>query len=296
MQLLAVPNWSFGREKGLVRQFKEILSHDLVTLHYCEADVDQNRTVTAFSGDADVVVDMVMRLAFACFDTIDLNKHVGTHPRIGALDVCPLVLTTAEGLSKQALLMNALAAAEDLAGMLAATFDLPIFLYEKSERGRHEADLPSLRKGGFGSLVGKELRPDFGPSRVHPRLGVTVLGVRDFLITFTVSLETEDVAIAETIARHARQLRSDGDPRFLGVRVLALPLPTRKQVQLCFSMTLPNLTAADPIIEWVRESAEAVDLKCDREDLVGVIRQSDLHNSTRLPIKPSQIVDTDLAI
>src|SRR6478672_6098302 len=139
MQLLAVPNWSFGREKAIVRQFKEILSHDLVTLHYCEADVDQNRTITAFSGDADVVVDMVMRLAFACFDTIDLTKHVGTHPRIGALDVCPLVLTTAEGQTKQAVLMNALAAAEDLAGMLAGTFDLPIFLYEKSERGRHEA-------------------------------------------------------------------------------------------------------------------------------------------------------------
>ena len=290
MQLLAIPNWSFGRDRSMLRQFREILSHDLVSLHYCESDVDQNRTVTAFSGEDDVVVDMVLRLAIACFDGIDLNKHVGVHPRIGALDVCPFVILHPEDQTGAAHLMNALAVAEDAASMLATTFDLPVFLYERSERGRREADLPSLRKGGFGGLLERDLKPDFGPKFPHPRLGVTVLGVRDFLLAFNVNLETDDLDVAKDLSRTIRQLRSEGDPRFLGVRALGLSLASRGLTQVSLNLTLPDVTSPDPIIEWITEQAVTQSIQIEGVELVGAIRKTDLPSSTRVPVRPAQII------
>jgi len=292
MRLLTVPNWSFGREAGLLRRFREILSSDLITLHYCEADIDHNRTVTAFSAEEDVVVDTVIRLAMEAFETIDLNRHIGVHTRIGALDVCPIVIPKPDKRPTDIQLMNAAAAAEKLAGLSASTFQLPVFLYEKSERGRHEADLPSLRKGGFGALLTKDLRPDFGPPRAHPQLGVTVLGVRDFLIAMNVNLATEDLDVAKVLARQIRQMRTDGDERFLGVRALGLPLASRGQVQVSLNLTLPNLTAVDPIIEWVYERVIGVNVKIADTELIGVIRDVDVPTASRLPIDPAQIVVT----
>jgi len=290
MRLLTVPNWSFGREKALVRQFREILSNPLIELHYCEADVDHNRTVTAFSGEEDVVANTILRLAMVCFDSIDLNKHVGVHPRIGALDVCPFVIPEPDPKHSDVQLMNALAVAENLAGRLAATFDLPIFLYERSERGRHEADLPSLRKGGFGALLDRELRPDFGPSQAHARLGVTVLGVRDPLIAVNINFTTEDVDIVTTLARQIRQMRIEGDARMLGVRAMGLPLASQKNVQLCLNLTLPDLTQVDPIVDWVYEQVKRVSIPVAGTELVGVIRSKDVPTATHLPILPAQIV------
>lgn len=288
MRLLAVPNWSFGREKALLRQFQEVLAHPMVELHYCESDIDHNRTVTAFSGEATVVSDMVFRLAMAAFEVIDLTKHVGTYPRIGALDVCPLVIL---GSSGPGTLLNAMAVAENLASQLAATFELPVFLYEKSERGRHEAELHSLRKGGFGALLETDIHPDFGPSRVHPRLGVTVLGVRDPLLALNVNLGTEDVDVAKTLARQMRQMRIDGDPRMLGVQAMGLSVPSRKQVQVCLALSLPDLTPVDPILDWVYERVTAVGIRLTDTELVGVIRNSDLAGAARLDVRPQQIVE-----
>jgi glutamate formiminotransferase / 5-formyltetrahydrofolate cyclo-ligase len=290
MRLLAVPNWSFGREKALLRRFREVLGHPAVELHYCEADIDHNRTITAFSGEEDVVSDMIFRLAMFAFDTIDLNHHVGVHPRLGALDVCPLVILDQDP-ANRGVLMRALAVAENLAGRLAASFDLPIFLYEKSERGRHEADLPSLRKGGFGALLETPLKPDFGPSGAHPRLGATVLGVRDPLIAFNVNFDTDDIDVAETLARQVRQMRVEGDERVLGVRVMGLALPSKDQTQLHFNLTLPDVTPVDPIIEWVYQQVTKVKVKIADSELIGVIRNTDVPGASRLLIRPMQIVE-----
>lgn len=287
MQLLATPNWSFGREGSLLRQFREILAHPMVMVHYCEADLDQNRTVTAFSGESDVVTDMVFRLAMVAFDVIDLTKHVGTHPRIGALDTCPFMVLGEDG---QASVLTAMAAAENLASQLAGTFELPVFLSDRSDRGRHEAELELLRRGGFGGMTDLPLHPDFGPAKVHPRLGVTELGVRDLYLSVNLALATEDLNIGKVMARQIRQMRTEGDPRMLGVRALALPLASRHQVQLSLQLTLPDLTSVDPILEWASERLAAVGVLIADTELVGVIRNQDLLGASRLEIRPSQII------
>jgi glutamate formiminotransferase len=287
MRLVTVPNWSFARETSLRNKFLDVLSHPSVSLHYCESDVDLNRTVTAFSAAGPVLVDMVIRLAMAAFEVIDLNRHTGSHPRIGALDVCPIVLPIGHRSATQAELLSSLAVAENLASQLAAAFELPVILYERSERGRHEADLASLRKGGFGGLSERSLRPDFGPAQHHPRLGVSVVGVRDFMVSINFDLRTDDMAVAEKLAGRIRSMRGEGDERMLGVRAMALVLPSRGRCQVAVHLTLPDLTPIDPIIEWIMASAPLAEV-----ELVGVIRDVDMPRADRLPVRPEQIIAT----
>jgi glutamate formiminotransferase / 5-formyltetrahydrofolate cyclo-ligase len=313
MRILTVPNWSFGRDKDLLNRFREVLEESGVATHYLDGDVDHNRTVSAFSGDASTVFETLERLCELAFDRIDLNHHVGVHPRIGALDVCPFLplpdmpIQSAPGTlalprpqsgqqsepspSPQAQATDRLLAdVEAFAAKIAGRFELPIFLYEKSERGRHEADLPSLRKGGFGGLIDKELHPDFGPSHVHPKLGVSVVGVRDPLIAVNVNMTGADPVAAQAIAQEIRALRASGDNRFLGVRALGFSLASVEQSQVSLNLTLPDITAVDPIIEWVLEQIVNRGRRFTSAELVGVIREGDVPNASRLPIKEPQIV------
>ena len=287
MNLLAVPNWSFGRDSELLRQFEERLRRPELTLHYLKSDVDHNRTVSAFAGDAQEVADALSDLCRLSFPRIDLNRHSGVHPRIGALDVCPIVdpSGSADPESMRPWVTS-------VALSLADEFELPVFLYEKSEQGRHEADLPALRRGGFGLLLERELKPDFGPSRAHPRLGATVMGWRDFLVAMNVDLDEPDRSFAQQTAKEIRALRSEGDHRFLGVRALGLALPSRGQSQVSLNVTLPDVTPIDPIVEWVRDHASRHGVRTAGIELVGVLRDVDLEHATALPIKPEQVVTT----
>ncbi len=316
MRVLTVPNWSFGRDGDLLNRFDEVLEQSGLTIHYLQGDLDHNRTVSAYSGEGEAVFRATEQLCELAFDRIDLNHHVGVHPRIGALDVCPFLAMpelsmtaspsvppasqsspSSEG-SQSAMApqpavatQQLIADVESFAAKIAGRFELPVFLYEKSERGRHEADLPSLRKGGFGGLLDQNLNPDFGPSRVHPRLGVSVVGVREFLIAINVNLGLEDPSAAKAIATEVRSLRAYGDHRFLGVRALGFPLASRHMSQVSLNLTLPDITRVDPIIEWVVANATNRGAKRSDTELVGVIRRRDLDGATRLNIRDAQVVD-----
>jgi glutamate formiminotransferase len=287
MRVVTVPNWSFGRDASLLRAFRDCFPSDGISLHYLETDIDHNRTVTAFAGEAELVFAKLRQLCDLAFDRIDLNRHVGVHPRIGALDVCPFVALPEWDVPFAQLDREV----QRLANDIATAYEIPIFLYERSEKGRHEADLPSLRKGGFGGLIGVELHPDYGPRLANSTLGVSIIGIRDFLIAMNVNLATEELMVARELARRIRTLRLDGDERFLGVRALGFPLTSRSMTQVSINVTLPDLTAVDPIIEWVQQNALEADVKVAGSELIGIIRQKDLSGASRLPINPSQVVD-----
>ncbi len=288
MRLLAVPNWSFGRNKELLHGFRDTLDALPVAVHYCAGDVDHNRTITACSGAAEALFEAIDALADLAFESIDLGRHVGVHPRIGALDVCPVVVLDGNPDS----LESALALAEDLGEHLAQKWDLPVYFYEKSEHGVHANDLPSLRRGGFGAMLGRELRSDVGPKRAHPQLGVSVVGVRDFLIAFNVPLTPHDGTLAKEIAREIRTLRQEGDERFLGVRALGFPLASRGMSQVSLNVTLPDIAPIDPIVDWIKGRARSDGADMGQPELVGVIRARDLDGATHLRIDAAQIVET----
>ncbi len=284
--ILTVPNWSFGRSPNLLRQCRALVESQPVCLHFCESDLDHNRTVIAFSaGDWGAIESTLDSLNALILDSIDLNRHSGVHPRIGALDVCPFIPVG------EAPTLDLLADVEKYASNFAARFGIPVFLYEKSERGRHESDLPALRKGGFGGLLLRgELQPDFGPKAAHPQWGASVMGVRDFLIALNANFHSGDLETARLIAGAIRRLRQDGDPRFLGVRALGLPLASQDVVQVSMNITLPDLTPIDLIAQYVLDAGAGEGLGRAKMELIGVIRSTDAPQATLIPYRPEQVV------
>ncbi len=280
-RIICVANWSEGRRQVVLDDMRSALRQHEVNVHYDGADYDHNRMVTALSGAPSEVDTAMFAAAEIAFAKIDMRSHEGVHPRIGALDVCPFIV---RGDSMP--LDDALAFANGVGEKLANRYALPVFLYEKSESGKHARDLPSLRKGQYEGLLGRKLDADFGPAEANPQLGATVLGVRDWLLAMNVNLAEKEAATALRIARQIRLERTGGDQRFIGVRALGLKLASRGLSQVSMNLTQPDNTPADPIIEWIGGQAEI-----SGTELIGVIRPQDAEKATRLPIAPEQIVD-----
>lgn len=284
-KILTVPNWSFGRDTGLLRTFRDELESMEVDIHFLKGDVDHNRTVSAFSGSPSVVREALMRLSRIALPGIDLNRHMGCHPRIGALDVCPFIPWT----EPDPEFMNSWV--DSISQEFADEFEIPVFLYEKSEKGRHSKELPALRKAGFGGLLDQELSPDFGPTRTHKYNGVTVMGWRSFLIALNVNLMEDSPTVAQNLAQKIRIRRQDGDLLFKGVRSLGFALTSRRRSQVSMNLTKPDETYCDQIIEWVFNSARRAGAMPEEPELIGVIRVKDMEHATHIRPMKSQILE-----
>lgn len=282
-RVLAVPNWSVGREKTVVRQMRDLLEAAGMALHFCEPDIDHNRTVTAFSGDADKVAEAIKGLCQLVMPVVNLQRHAGVHPRIGALDVLPIVPLPG-GLSEA----GCIELARNLGGWVAEEFGVPVFLYEKA--AAHGASLPDLRRGGFGSLLDRDLSPDFGPSRVHPHMGASVVGVRDFLIALNVNFRGSDGVAVERIAAEVRERRRHKNEGWQGIRALGLPLASQDMVQVSLNFTQPDVTPIDPVVDWIKERARGSRNEFAFVELIGVIRDVDLPTAQAVKPRPEQVV------
>lgn len=279
--MLCIPNWSEGRNPQVIGFARDAMLAAGVTIHFNRADADHNRLVTAFSGMVEAVQDALFRLCDVLLPLIDLRTHEGAHPRIGALDVCPFVLQQLDALEES----DALEFVEHVAGRFSEKYGIPVLLYEKSERGRHAADLPTLRKGGFEAALGRDLPTDFGPTQAHPRWGATVMGLRDPLLAVNAVLPAEQFDLARDLARHIRSARGT-DERFKGVRAIATYLPGQKVAQVSMNFTKPDETSVDEVVEWLESRGARV----VRVELIGVARESDLLKGTRLEYSREQVV------
>lgn len=315
MPILAVPNWSIGRERTVLRQAFDFLENTPVTVHFAEADIDHNRTVTAFSGTPHNVEQTLVGLAEILLPAINLQRHTGVHPRIGGLDVCPFIpipelgtksearssLPAGEGVdnnSKSAKYIHtqtqesALQAfITETAQLLSQTHQIPIFLYEHSAPGK---SLPNLRKGGFGELINRPLTPDFGPNQAHPHLGATVLGWRDFLIALNINFPNTPGAF-ETMRHIAAQIRHErqaNNPLFAGVRALGLELQAQEIAQVSLNITQPDTTNFDEIISFIEDLGAKQGHNEAYTQLIGVIRDTDIERTLKIHPRPAQIVPT----
>src|SRR5687768_6915568 len=216
LPLESVPNISEGRDEAVLAALREAMSQParLLDVH---VDWDHHRSVFTLVGNADELVETLLAGIRCARDRIDLARHTGAHPRIGAADVVPLVPLRPEDESR------AREAALALADRIAAELELPVFFYGRLTEDAREPAF--FRRGGPGELQRRinegELKPDRGPERLHPSAGGVVLGVRRPLIAFNVNLRGADVAVARGIARLVRE-RDGGFP---GVRALGLDLP-----------------------------------------------------------------------
>jgi glutamate formiminotransferase/glutamate formiminotransferase/formiminotetrahydrofolate cyclodeaminase len=230
--LEAVPNFSEGSDAGTIAALRASVESRaaLVDVH---TDVDHNRSVLSIGGSGEQLVAALVASVECARDRIDLRAHEGVHPRVGAADVVPVVAVWPEQMEA------AVASALVLAERIGVELGLPVFLYGDAAPGVRPAH---LRRGGVveldARLVAGELRPDFGPERLHPTAGCVLVGARRPLIAFNVDLDSDDLAAALEIAAVVRE--SGGG--FPGVRALGFPLVSRGLVQV--SMNIEDWRAA----------------------------------------------------
>jgi glutamate formiminotransferase/glutamate formiminotransferase/formiminotetrahydrofolate cyclodeaminase len=261
LPLESVPNFSEGRDTETIAALRSALAGraDVLDVH---ADADHNRCVfTVVADDADLVDALVAGIACARA-RIDLRRHTGAHPRIGAADVVPVVPVRAgdEG--------RARAAARRLAERVGEELRLPVFLYGDSAPGRGPA---FFRRGGPEELQRRidsgEVVPDYGPRRLDGRAGGVIVGARRPLIAFNVNLRTDNVEIAREIASAVRE-KGGGFP---GVRALGLALPQAGHVQVSMNVEDYEAAALHDIVARVEAEATARGVDVAGSELVGLM-------------------------
>jgi glutamate formiminotransferase len=261
LPLESVPNFSEGRDAGTIEALRAALAGraDVLDVH---SDADHNRSVFTVVGDEVSLVDALL-LGVACArDRIDLGRHTGAHPRIGAADVVPLVALDPADRER------ARDCALRLADRIGSELELPVFLYGDSAPGRGPA---FYRRGGPVELQRRidagELRPDFGPPRLDERAGGVIVGARRPLIAFNVNLATDDVEVARAIAAVVRE--KDGG--FPGVRALGLSLPSVGRAQVSMNVEDYEAAALHEIVERVEVEARARGVALAGAELVGLM-------------------------
>jgi glutamate formiminotransferase len=262
LPLEAVPNVSEGRDDRVLAQLRDAMSAParLLDVH---VDADHHRSVYTLVGFGEELVATLVAGVRQAVDLIDLRRHEGAHPRIGAADVLPIVPLRREDEDR------ARAAAFVLADRLADELELPVFFYGRlTEDGREPA---FFRRGGPEKLQRRvdagEIVPDRGPSRLHPTAGGALVGVRRPLIAFNVNLRAGDVGVAREIARLIRE-RDGGFP---GVRALGLELPRAGLVQVSMNVTDWEAAALHEIVARIVAEAEARGAHVVGSELVGLM-------------------------
>ena len=258
LPLESVPNFSEGREDETIAAIARALSRGarLLDVH---ADQDHNRSVFTLVGEDGALVEALVAGVACAREHIDLRRHDGAHPRVGAADVVPLVPMAPQDLGR------ARAAALEAAGGI-GELGLPVFLYGEPGRG------PAFfRRGGPDELQRRidagELKPDFGPATLDPAAGAVLVGARRPLVAFNVNLRTDDVEIARAIAALVRE----GGGGFPGVRALGLDLPRAGLVQVSMNVEDWEASSLHEIVARIAEEASARGVEVAGSELVGLM-------------------------
>ncbi len=262
LPLESVPNFSEGRDRETIAALADALSGPPAELLDVHSDPDHNRSVFTLVGDEDALVDALLAGVACARERIDLGRHEGAHPRIGAADVVPVVAVDPADRER------ARACALVLAGRIGVELQLPVFLYGESAPGRGPA---FFRRGGPAELQGRidagELSPDFGPQRLDERAGGVIVGARRPLIAFNVDLATDDVEIARAIAGVVRE-QGGGFP---GVRALGLALPRAGHAQVSMNVEDYEAAALHDILARVEDEARTRGVEVSGAELVGLM-------------------------
>ena len=258
--LESVPNFSEGRDAGVVAALRDALSTParLLDVH---VDADHHRSVFTLVGEPEELVETLLAGIACARDRIDLSRHEGAHPRIGAADVVPIVPLRPGDLEQ------AVAVALQLARRVGEELELPVFRYGESTGGRGPA---FFRRGGPEELQRRiergALAPDFGPQQLHPTAGGVIVGARRPLIAFNVNLRA-GLEVAREVASVVRE--SGGG--FPGVRALGLDLPRAGVAQVSMNVEDWEAAALHEIVARVTAEAEARDAEVLGSELVGLM-------------------------
>lgn len=235
-----------------------------------QSDPDHHRSVFTFVGEPEAVAEAVFRLFEAALPRIDLRRHRGEHPRMGAVDVVPFVPVRGVAMADCVELAN------KVGEEIWRRFRVPVYLYGEAATRPERADLSEIRKGEFEGFFEKikdpKWHPDFGEPEVHPTAGVTAVGAREFLIAFNVNLGTSDLRVAKEIAKAVRF--SSGGLRY--VKALGMELKERGIVQVSMNLTNFRKTPLPRVLELVRREAARFGVPVVGTEIVGLIPEEAL--------------------
>ena len=282
-----VPNFSEGQNQETIEAISaSIRSISGVRLLNVEPDKDYNRTVVTFIGESEAVLETAFQATKTAAERIDMTKHKGEHPRIGAVDVVPFVPISGVTMNDCVQLANA------FGKRVASELDIPIYLYEYASHARHRKNLSDIRKGEYEGLTEKlkdpEWMPDYGEPIFNPKSGATVTGARKILIAYNVNLKTQDVALAHEIALRIRESGRAMKDKFdnpvknekgetikipgslKSVKALGIFLERYKIAQVSINLVDFEITSLHEAYEEVKKQAQALDIDVTGSELVGL--------------------------
>lgn len=261
-----VPNFSEGRDLEKIEKILDpFRKKEGVKLLDHQNDKDHNRLVVTVIGEPDNLIQALIEAIGAAIECIDMRKHEGQHPRMGAVDVVPFVPVKAISMTETVDISR------KVAEEISQKYNLPIFLYEESAVRTERRNLAEIRKGQFEGMTYKikqpEWKPDFGPDKIHPTAGVTAVGARMPLIAFNVNLDTDRLKIAKDIAKKVRYI-SGGLPYCKGIGV---ELKERGIVQVSMNMTNFTKTGLYQSFELIKLEAKRYNVDVIGSEIVGLL-------------------------
>ena len=279
----SIPNISEGRRQEVIEAcVDQIRNTPGCTLLDYSSDPNHNRTVITYMGDMKGCEEASVKLAKKAVELIDLTKHEGEHPRMGAVDVMPFVPI------KDCTMEECVELSKRVGERIAKEADLPVFLYEKSATADHRQNLAAIRKGQFEGMAEKvkdeKWIPDFGGQRINPTGGVVAVGARPALVAYNINLSTSDLSIASAIAKIIR--RSSGG--FEAVKALGVMLEDRNIAQVSINMCDHNVTPLYRVTELVKAEAARYGVHVVGTEVIGLCPMKALIDSAEYYLQIEQ--------
>lgn len=275
-----VPNFSEGNDLGIIRQITDrIESVDGIKLLNVDPGKATNRTVVTFVGEPEAVVEAALRGIKKAAELIDMSKHKGEHPRMGATDVCPLIPIA--GITMEETVVYAKMLAEKVGKQLS----IPVYLYEEAQSNASRKNLSVIRAGeyeGFFTKIKKdEWKPDFGPLEFPEKSGATVIGARDFLVAYNVNLNTTSVRRANSVAfdirENGRKVQNEKGEEIVqpgsckSVKAIGWFIEEYGIAQVSMNLTNINITPLHIAFDECVKSAYQRGMRVTGSELVGLV-------------------------
>jgi glutamate formiminotransferase len=276
-----VPNFSEGRDPAVIAALERAVTRvPGALLLDSTSDVDHNRTVLTFAGEPPAVAEAALATVSQAVARIDLTKHQGVHPRLGAADVVPFVPV------EHATLADCVALAHQAGEQIWDELRVPVYFYEAAARRPECARLENVRKRGLTGLS-----PDIGDTP-HPTAGCCVVGARTFLVAWNIILETDDLIAAQSIAAAIRE-SGGGLP---AVKALGLALPSRGKVQVSINLTDYRRTPLHVVFDEVARRCRERSIRLEGSELIGMIPEAALcatasHDLRWLNLRPELVLE-----
>ena len=265
-----VPNFSEGRDEAIVEQIiDEVRKIEGITILDYSSDKDHNRTVLTMIGSPEQVREAAINSARKAAELIDMSKHEGAHPRMGATDVIPFTPVS------NVTIAECVDVAKEV-GAEIGSWGVPVYLYEDAASTPARKNLADVRKGQyegfFEKIKGEEWKPDFGPQEMNVKSGATAVGARVPLVAFNINLDTPDVEIASKIAKKIRHI--GGGLRY--VKAIGLKLEERNQTQVSMNLVNYEKSAVYQAFEMVKMEARRYGVNVVGSEVIGTVPMKSL--------------------